>query len=132
MYNIGMPVQWIEYKGERILHIDVSNLGNDHNALNTNLNTLISLLKKEPKSSVLAVADLRNTYLSNNAVIVLMRNAPFAAPYFRRSALVIESNNDRRILLDSFSLVVKRLPKRFTDLEAAKAWLVGDLTSPQT
>jgi hypothetical protein len=130
MYNIVMPVQWIEYKGERILHIDVSNLGNDHNALNTHLGTLISLLKKEPKNSVLALADLRDTHLSNNAVIILMRNAPFAAPYFRRSALVIEPNNDRRILLDSFSFVIKRLPKRFTDLDAAKTWLVAEILEP--
>jgi hypothetical protein len=127
MYNTPMPVQWIEHNGERILHIDVSNLGNDHIALNAHLQTLRALLKAEPRNSVLAVADLRNTNLSNNVLITLMRNAPFAAPYFRRSALVIESNNERRILLDSFNLVVKRLPKRFTDLESAKTWLVADI-----
>jgi hypothetical protein len=130
MYNIPMPVQWIEHQGKRIIHIDVSNLGNDHNTLNAHLGTLVTLLKKEPRNSVLAVADLRGTHLSNNVLIVLMRNAPFAAPYFRKSALVIESNNERRILLDSFSFVVKRLPKRFTDLESAKAWLVERVTEP--
>jgi hypothetical protein len=128
MYNIPMPIQWIEHNGERILHIDVANLGNDHATLSTNLQTLVALLKTEPRNSVLAMADLRGTHLSNNALIALMRNAPFAAPYFRRSALVIESNNDRRILLDSFSFVVKRLPKRFVDLESAKAWLVAEIT----
>lgn len=121
-----MPIQWIEHKGKKILHIDVANLANDHAALNANLQTLTSLLKTEPRNSVLAVADLRNTNLSNNALMVLMRNAPFAAPYFRKSALVIEPNNARRILLDSFNMVIKRLPKRFSDLESAKAWLVGD------
>src|SRR5689334_7014435 len=125
MYNTRMPVQWIEHNGEKLLHIDVSNLENDHATLNTNLQTLIRILKTQPRNSVLAVADLRNTHLSNNALIALMRNAPFAAPYFRRSALVIESNNERRILLDSFSFVVKRLPKRFTDFESAKDWLVA-------
>lgn len=126
MYNIPMPIQWTEYKGERILHIDVSNLGNDHAALNTNLETLVALLKKEPRNSVLAVADLRDTHLSNNAIMVLMRNAPFAAPYFRKSALVIEPNNARRIILDSFNIIVKRLPKRFADLDAARDWLVSE------
>lgn len=130
MYNMPMPIQWIEHKGEKMLLIDVSNLANDHAALNTHLQTLITILKTEARNSVLAVADLRGTYLSNNAVITLMRNAPFAAPYFRKSALVIESNNERRILLDSFSFVVKRLPKRFVDLDAAKDWLVGDNSAP--
>ncbi len=122
-----MPIQWIEHKGTKILHIDVANLADDHAALNAHLETLVALLKKEPLNSVLAVADLRNTYLSNSALMVLMHNAPSAAPYFRKSALVIEFNNARRIILDSFSIVVKRLPKRFSDLDAAKAWLVDDL-----
>ena len=121
-----MPLQWIEHKGEKILFIDASNLMNDHIALNATLEALIALLKKEPKNSVLALADLRNTYLSNNALMTLMRNAPYAAPYFYKSALVIEPNYARGIVLDSFSMVIKRLPKRFRDLDTAKAWLVGD------
>jgi len=128
MYNTPMPIQWIEHNGETLLHIDVSNLGDDHAALKTHLESLVALLKTQPRSSVLAVADLRNTHLSNNALIALMRNAPFAAPYFRRSALVIESNNERRILLDSFSFVIKRLPKRFVDFESAKDWLAHEVT----
>jgi len=130
-YNILMPVQWIEHEGIKILHIDVANLANDHVVLNAHLETLITLLKTEPKNSVLAVADLRNTHLSNNALMILMRNAPFAAPYFRKSALVIEPNNARRIVLDSFKVVIKRLPKRFDDLDTAKAWLVDNITHPQ-
>jgi hypothetical protein len=124
MYNIPMPVQWTEHKGVKILHIDVSNLANDHAALSAHLETLVAFLKLEPKNSVLAVADLRNTHLSNDALMVLMRNAPVAVAYFRKSALVIESNNARRIVLDSFSTVIKRLPKRFADLDSAKEWLV--------
>jgi len=128
MYNIPMPVHWTEHNGVKILHIDVANLANDHAALNAHLETLTTLLKTESRNSVLAVADLRNTHLSNNALMILMRNAPLAAPYFRKSALVIESNNARRIVLDSFNVVIKRLPKRFSDLDSAKAWLVGDIT----
>jgi hypothetical protein len=125
MYNIPMPVQWTEHRGVKILHIDVANLSNDHTALNARLKTLITLIAAQPKNSVLAVADLRNTHLSNNALMVLMSNAPLAAPYFRKSALVIEPNNARRIVLDSFNMVIKRLPKRFSDLDAAKEWLVS-------
>ncbi len=127
MYNRCMPVQWIEHKGEKVLFIDASNLMNDHDALNAHLETLIALLKTEPTNSVLALADLRNTNLSNNALMVLMRSAPFAAPYFYKSALVIEPNYARGVVLDSFSMVVKRLPKRFSDLDTAKAWLVSDI-----
>jgi hypothetical protein len=124
-----MPIEWIEHKGEKILFINVADLGDDHAALGTHLETLVTLLKTQPRNSVLAVADLRNTHLSNNAIMTLMRNAPFAAPYFRKSALVIEPNNARRIILDSFNFIVKRLPRRFTDLEPAKDWLL-EIPSP--
>jgi hypothetical protein len=130
MYNIPMPIQWIEHKGVKILFIDVSNLANDHVVLNAHLETLIALLKTEPRNSILAVADLRNTHLSNNMLMTLMRHAPLAAPYFRKSALVIESNNARRIILDSFNVIIKRIPKRFGDLDTAKAWLVNDIMQP--
>ncbi|MFN8414404.1 MAG: hypothetical protein U0Z26_18640 [Anaerolineales bacterium] len=129
----AMPVQWIEHKGKRLLLIDASNLGNDHAALTDLLQSLVTLLKKEPKDSVRAIADLRKTHLSNNALMILMRHAPLAAPYFQKSALVIEANNNaRNIVLDSFKVVIKVLPTRFVDLEEAKDWLVLETPQPAT
>jgi hypothetical protein len=121
-----MSVNWIEYKDKKLLFINAANLVNDHSSLKTDLETLVSILKKEPKNSVLALADLRNTHLSNNTLIALMSNAPLAVPYFRKSALVIEANKSRVIVLDSFSFVVERLPKRFSDLHTAKEWLISE------
>src|SRR5258705_33322 len=99
-----MSVEWIEYKQKKLIFINAANLVNDHAALITDIETLVSLLQAEPKNSVLALADLRNTHLNNTAIIALMRNAPRAAPHFRKSALVIEPNQARQILLDSFKL----------------------------
>jgi len=121
-----MSVNWIEYKEKKLLFINVADLMNDHHSLKTDLETLVSLLKKERKNSVLALADLRNTHLSNDTLIALMSYAPRAVPYFRKSALVIEVNYHRSIILDSFSFVIERLPKRFSDLAAAKEWLVSE------
>jgi len=121
-----MPVTWIEYKEKRLLLIDVSNLMSDYGALRAELEALVSLLQNEPKNSVFALADLRNTHLNNNSLLALMSNAPLAAPYFRRSALVIEQNNARRIVLDALGRFIGHLPKRFEDLDAAKEWLVSD------
>lgn len=120
-----MSVNWIEHKGQKILFIDAANLANEHDSLLADLETLTSMLQKEAKNSVLALADLRNTHLSNTTIVGMMSQAPRAAPYFCKSALVIEENNARRIVLDSFSLIIGRLPKRFADLESAKEWLVG-------
>lgn len=106
--------------------MNVADLANDHAALNTNLQTLTSLLKAEPRNSVLALADLRNTNLSNNALMVLMRNAPFAAPYFCKSALIIDRIT-RAAHPASFIQHGHQTPaKRFSDLQSAKAWLVGN------
>jgi hypothetical protein len=120
-----MSVNWIEYKEKKLLFIDAANLTNDNVALRANLEAVVALLQKESKNSVLAVADLRNTHLNNNALLALMTNAPLAAPYFRKSALVIEPNHARRVILDSFGHFIGQLPKRFDNLEAAKDWLVN-------
>ena len=121
-----MSVNWIEYKEKKLLFINAANLLNDHHSLKTDLETLVFLLKKESKNSVLALADLRNTHLSNEALIALMSHAPLAIPYFRKSALVIEVNYSRSIILDSFRLVIEHLPKRFSDLDLAQEWLVSE------
>ena len=120
-----MSLQWLTHAGQRILLIDVSNLTSHHEQLATELDALVVLLKDEPRSSVLALADLRNTYLNNNAVMALIRHAPLAAPHFRKSALVIEPNAARNIILNSLGQFVAQLPKRFESLEDAKAWLVS-------
>jgi hypothetical protein len=120
-----MGAAWIDYNGHKILMIDVANLGEDHVLLSEKLASLVKLLKPEPLRSVLAVADLRNTNLSNKAVMALIKNAPSAAPHFRRSALVIEPSRARGIILDSFEQFVERLPRRFSNLDDAKAWLVS-------
>jgi hypothetical protein len=121
-----MGLSWIEHKGTKILHIDASNLGSDFAQLKTVLDSLTATLNKQSKDSVLGLADLRNTMLNNSILITLMSNAPLAAPYFRKSALVIEPNRARRILLDSFGQFVGKLPRRFESLEEAKNWLVSD------
>jgi hypothetical protein len=121
-----MSVEWIEHKEKKLIFINAANLMNDHASLMADIETLVSLLHAEPKNSVLALADLRNTYLNNTAIIALMRNAPRAAPYFRKSALVIETSQARQVLLDSFRFVIQYPPKRFSDLDAAKEWLVSE------
>jgi hypothetical protein len=121
-----MSVNWIEHKSKKLIFINVANLMNDHVSLITDIETLVSLLHTEPKNSVLALADLRNTHLNNTALMALMRNAPRAAPYFRKSALVIETNQARQILLDSFRFIIQSPPKRFSDLDSAKDWLVSE------
>jgi hypothetical protein len=127
MYNQApMPLKWIEYKEKKLLFIEVANLANNHDALRIELEALVSLLKDEPKNSVLALADLRNTHLNNHTLLTLMSNAPLAAPHFCKSALVIERNNARRIVLDSLGHFIGHLPKRFEDLDEAKEWLVSE------
>ncbi len=121
-----MRSQWIEHRGKKLLLIDVANLTHDYDTLKNELEALIVLLSAEPKNSVLAMADLRGTHLNNNALLTLMSNAPMAAPYFRKSALIIESNHARRIILDSLGQFVGHLPKRFEHLEEAKDWLASE------
>jgi hypothetical protein len=121
-----MSLQWIEYKGQRILFIDASNLRDNYGMLLAKeLESLVSLVKTEPKKSILAMADLRGTTLNNNVLRAMIRNAPLAAPHFRKSALVIEPSRVRNVILDMLGQFVEQLPKRFSNLEEAKDWLVS-------
>ena len=121
-----MSLAWIEYEGQKILLIDVSNLTDSYGMLlSKELTSLVFFLKTEPHNSVLALADLRNTNLNNNNLMALIRHAPLAAPYFRKSALLIEPNRARNIVIDTLGQFVERMPKRFTNLDDAKAWLVN-------
>jgi hypothetical protein len=104
--------------------VNAANLEHNSGALKAELEAIVRLLENEPKNSVLAVADLRNTFLDNNALMVLMSNAPLAAPHFRKSAMVIEHNSLRRIVLDSLGRFVGHLPNRFSDFQPALEWLV--------
>lgn len=123
-----MGLSWIKHNEKKILYIDASNLTNNYAQLKADLENLVVILRNEPKNSVLALADLRGTHLNNEALLALMSNAPFAAPYFRKSALIIESNNARRIILDSLGQFVGHLPKRFENIEEAKNWLASEET----
>lgn len=118
-----MKSQWIEYQGKRVLFVDVANLQNDHGALKTELEAIVRLLEHEPRNSVLAVADLRNTFLDNNALMILMSNAPLAAPHFQKTAMVIESNSLRRVVLDTVGQFIGHLPRRFPDFQPAIEWV---------
>lgn len=123
-----MSVTWIDHEGKKVLFIDAADLGDNHTLLALKLAELVTLLKPEPRNSVLAVADLRKTNLSNKAIMALIKHAPLAAPHFRKSALVIEPNIARGVILDSLGQFVERIPKRFKNLEDAKNWLVSNET----
>lgn len=123
-----MSVTWIDHEGKKVLFIDAADLGDNHALLALKLAELVSLLKPEPKNSILAVADLRKTNLNNKAIIALIKHAPLAAPHFRKSALVIEPNIARSVILDSLGQFVERIPRRFKNLEDAKNWLVSNET----
>jgi hypothetical protein len=118
-----MKSKWIEYQGHRVLHVNAANLEHDFGALKAELEAIVQLLEPEPKNSVLAVADLRNTFLDNNALMVLMSNAPLAAPHFRRSAMIIEHNSLRRVVLDTLGQFIGHLPNRFSDFQPAVEWV---------
>ena len=121
-----MSVTWIDHAGKKVLFIDAANLGDNHALLALKLSELVALLKAEPKNSVLAVADLRKTNLSNKAIMTLIKHAPLAAPHFRKSALVIEPGMARSMILDSLGQFVERIPRRFKTIEDAKNWLVSN------
>jgi hypothetical protein len=121
-----MKSKWVEYDRERILFIDVANLQHDFGTLKNELESAIILLKNEPNNSVLTAIDFRRTFLNNDVLLMLMTNSPLSAPYFKKSALIIEPNTTRRVILESLKQFTGHLPKIFDNDERAKEWLVSN------
>ncbi len=117
--------KWITHKGTKIFYINVSDLQLDFDSLKKELEAAVSVLQQQPRNSVLGLADFRNTTLSKEITNILKSNAPKAAPYFRKSALIIQLTGFKRVVLDAIGRLVKRAPTRFDNIEEAKDWLVA-------
>ncbi len=125
-----MKSQWIEHKGQKIFHIDVSNFEMDAEGVRAELEAAVSVVVKEAKGSVLLLADLRGTTMGSDVTGAMRANAPKMKPYFRKAALVVQVSKMRKVILDTLTLIIGFMPKRFDDFEKAKDWLAS--AAPQS
>ncbi len=116
-----MPVQWIDYKGHKILYADYRGLVSEEKMLEN--------LKAEEEfyrtitTKVLSLNDYRDTYVSNNFINKVTELGKINKDKNLRSA-ILGISGMKKLLLNTFSMV-SGMPVRSFDSETdAKEYLV--------
>jgi hypothetical protein len=122
-----MKSHWLEYRGKRILYIDLSNFGDDIKRFETEITEAVATVGQEmyqmPERSALVLVDLRNTSLTQAANKLLSDRIIDTKKYVLRTA-VVGMTGIRKFFLDYFSRLATSDTGSFEEPESAKNWLV--------
>ena len=115
-------VKFITYKDKNILFIDLANCSKEH-AFQV-LEKSKSIIKEQPKYSVLALADINNENLYIPDLFLAMQEfVKHNKPYIKASA-VIASEERLKLFIDILSYSSGRKFSIFDDALEAKDWLI--------
>jgi hypothetical protein len=122
-----MKSQWITYKGQRILQMDLSNFKEDlkrfEEEITDAVRTLGPEMLQQPEHSVLVLVDLRNTMMTTTAQKLLTERIKDTRLHVKRTA-VVGMTGLRRMFLDFFAHIANSETAPFNDPESAKEWLI--------
>lgn len=119
-----MKSRWIDHKGKRIFHIDLSGLGRNADAFQEELAAAESVTIQQPGDSLLVLTDIRDTVVSSEAMNVAKQSSARTTGHICKTA-VLGVMGIRKILLDAVSRFSGQRFEAFDDIEAAKDWLVS-------
>jgi hypothetical protein len=120
-----MRSTWIEYKGKKIFYQDFSKLFYNSAAVKEELAAVQEIVQAQPKNSVLALTDMRDTNISAD-LLPAMNAASSATKAFVRKTAVLGVTGIKRKLADLLSALTGQPLKYFDDIETAKHWLAQD------
>lgn len=120
-----MKSKWITHKGRRIFYCDFSGFGRDTAALETEIEAVDGDILREPKGSVLALADLRGTVTGSDVVDVFKKSAKRTNGYVRKQA-VVGVTGVQRILASAVARFSGQSLHLFDTIEEANDWLASD------
>ncbi len=116
-------VQFVDFKGKKILHEDFSNISNPAEMVSL-INEARKIIAAQPAKSVLAVLDATNSKF-NNDVLTAMKEFTKANEPFVKHACVVGIDGLLQVALTAISKFSGRSFKSFASLEDAKEWLVS-------
>ena len=120
-----MKSRWIRWNDTAVLHLDYANFKLDIEALRAEVLEADAEIVREPKGSVLALIDLRNTVASGAVVAMFKASSAITTPYIRRHALIGVSGV-KRYLADKVAQLAGRPMRLFETEEEALDWLTQD------
>jgi hypothetical protein len=119
----------MEFKGKRILYIDLSGFRQDEKGFDEELKQTVGTIGQEmyqaPLRSVPVLVDLRNTVMTQKVQSRLMERITDTRKYVNRTA-VIGMTGIRRVFFDFFARLAQSETKPFDTPEAGLDWLATD------
>ena len=123
-----MKSRWMEFKGKRILYIDLSNFQQDEKSFDEELRFTIETIGQEmyqaPLRSVLVLVDLRNTVMTQKVQAKLSERITDTRKYVSHTA-VIGMTGIRKVFFDFFARLAQSETKPFDSPQAGLDWLVS-------
>jgi hypothetical protein len=119
-----MKSHWIRHKNLDVLYQDFTGCRSDLAALEREVREVDALITRQPRGSVIALADLTDTVASAGAVQLFKGSATQTKPFIERQAL-IGVQGMKRYAAQTVALFAGQPMKVFESREEALDWLVG-------
>jgi hypothetical protein len=115
-------VKFIEHKGRKILHIDMSNcMENEVLAL---VEESKKVIKSQPEKSLLTLTDVTHARYNASVVAAVQMYVRDNKPYVKAAA-IIGVNAIKKIIFNKVMEFAQREIRAFEDANKAKDWLAG-------
>ena len=119
-----MKSRWIRWHDREVLYQDFTGCASDLVALEREVRAVDALITRQPRGSVLGLADLTDTLASAGAVQLFKQSASQTKPFISRQALIGISGM-KRYAAQTVALFAGQPMKVFESREAALDWLVS-------
>jgi hypothetical protein len=120
-----MKSKWENLGGKRILYCDFSQFGTNVDTLSAEIDAADDAILREPKDSVLLLADLRGTVTSSAVVDLFKKSSARTKGYVKKQAIVGLSGI-QKMLAQAVAWFSRETFVLFDTPEAARDWLVAD------
>ena len=119
-----MKSKWITHNGKKILYADYSDFGKEFQKLKPEVDYACSIMLKQPKDSLLLLANVNGTVGTSEITFYLKDSAIKVKKHVRKAA-VIGVGGVRLALLRSVTFLSGMDVVPFDGIEKAKDWLVS-------
>lgn len=120
-----MKSKWENVGGKRILYCDFSNFGTDVAGLSAEIDAADEAILREPKDSVLLLADLRGTTTSSAVVDLFKKSSARTKGYVKKQA-VVGLSGIQKMLAQAVAWFSRETFVLFNTTDAARDWLATD------
>ena len=116
-------IRWIDYKDNKILYVDYSNIHTTDELLNT-IENANNFIKNNGDLKILLLVDTRNSVAKEKIAVTALKNsASIVKPYIKKAAVVGVSKT-QEVILTMVNMFSNLGLKPFDTIDNAEEWLI--------